>query len=249
MVKEKQVFKQRAMVPLRDFIYLCIILMIGVVAVLALIFGSSTRAGENLNFAATLISIILAVLAIVITLIDATGQKEGIRQFQDAIDNLESSLGNLKGILENTREQYNESLLLNKDLVDRLSKVDKWKEDIINEIRSSAEISKGPNEESKIDISEIEKILRNKELNIFKPESFVINNTENSRKRLVPVKKRLEKLILDNYNLNQWVKIEELQRKSDLLKSVIVTNLLSLEEDGIIELDQTKDSFKLIVPF
>lgn len=242
---DKQVFKQRAMMPLRDFIYLCVILTIGVVAVLALIFGSSTRAGENLNFAATLISIILAVLAIVITLIDATGQKEGIRQFQDAIDNLESSLNNLKDILESTRGQYKESLELNSELILTLSKADMWKEEIINEIRSTTKTSKDSVHDSKIDISEIEKILNNAES---KYSDFISGSTK-PKKRLMPFKKRLEKIIFDNYSIAEWVKIEEIQSKTNELRSVIVTNLISLEEEGKIVLDQTKGAFKLVVPF
>lgn len=110
----------RKTVPLRDFIYLSIILTIVLITVMTLILSDSTRAGENLNFAATAVSIVLAILAIVITLTDSYGQKESIRKLEDITTTMDQSVENtqqlLKQTLENSKEQIKALFTLKDEL-------------------------------------------------------------------------------------------------------------------------------------
>jgi hypothetical protein len=153
---EKTKWKRQKMIPRRDFIYLCIILTIAAIALVTIVLGDSTRAGENLNFAATLSSIILAVLAIVITLVDSSGQKEIISQLQDASEEINDSVENVRSTLSNTREQLSEVLKLKDELLEqsRLN-MKEIKDEFINEIKKQAKGESG----EKITVETLKEIL------------------------------------------------------------------------------------------
>lgn len=86
-------------------IYVSIILGGVIVLLLALIFNNSSYAGELLNFAATLSSILLAVIAIVITLIDVAGQRNNIFDLKNSVGNLEKVSSEIEVMIENFNEQ------------------------------------------------------------------------------------------------------------------------------------------------
>jgi uncharacterized integral membrane protein len=109
--------------PRRDFIWLSIVFLLALIFFTTLALGNSARAGENLNFAATAVSVVLAVIAIVITLWDATGQKQNVMQLKKTTRKLEKSLEDVKAFLvENaeTTDRYNKSIQLNEELYEKL---------------------------------------------------------------------------------------------------------------------------------
>jgi hypothetical protein len=76
--RNESVFKETKMIPVRDFWFLVAIVATILICIIAMRFGSSTKAGDELNFAATAVSIFLAVVAIVITLVDVAGQRHNV---------------------------------------------------------------------------------------------------------------------------------------------------------------------------
>ena len=69
-------------------VYLSIIFSGVVIWLIAYIFGTSTYAGSLLTFAGTLSSILLAVIAIIITLIDVAGQRSNILDVKNSVEEL-----------------------------------------------------------------------------------------------------------------------------------------------------------------
>ncbi|NMH72796.1 hypothetical protein HF078_06910 [Bacillus sp. RO2] len=120
-------------IPLRDFIYLCIILVIICIAVISMTLSDSSRAGENLNFAATSVSIVLAILAIVITLTDSYGQKENIKKLEEVSHEMDSSVRNTQLILSKTFEKSEEHI---KELITLKEELKKHYEESINELQN-----------------------------------------------------------------------------------------------------------------
>ena len=97
--------------------------MIALIFFATLALGNSARAGENLNFAATAVSVVLAVIAIVITLWDATGQKNNVMQLKKTARKLEKSLEDVKAFLvENaeTTDRYNKSIQQNEEMYEKI---------------------------------------------------------------------------------------------------------------------------------
>ena len=87
------------------FVY-CLTIAVSVIAfLLALMFYSSVKAGEMLAFAGTITSIILAVLAIMITLLDVAGQKNSVYEVKTSTEELREISTEIKVMIENFNAQ------------------------------------------------------------------------------------------------------------------------------------------------
>ncbi|RTQ92957.1 hypothetical protein [Lysinibacillus telephonicus] len=97
--------KQRKQVDSIHLLYVSIIFGGIIVLLLAFIFNKSNYAGELLNFAATLSSILLAVIAIVITLIDVAGQRNNIFDVKNSVENLKEVSKEIESMVKSFNEQ------------------------------------------------------------------------------------------------------------------------------------------------
>ncbi|WP_068983885.1 hypothetical protein [Lysinibacillus xylanilyticus] len=105
MEKQEKKKNGRKQVDALHLIYLGIITGGLIVLLLSYIFGESIKAGSHLNFAATLTSILLAVIAIVITLIDVAGQRSNIFDVKNSVENLQTVSVQIEEVLERYNEQ------------------------------------------------------------------------------------------------------------------------------------------------
>ncbi|WP_456289711.1 hypothetical protein M1D70_09320 [Paenibacillus sp. AK002] len=74
------------------FIYIIICLVIVILAILAYTIWDNEAAGVGLNNAATASSIVLAVVAIVMTIVDIAGQRKTVSDLRDTAETLEENL-------------------------------------------------------------------------------------------------------------------------------------------------------------
>lgn len=105
MVKGKKI-------GISHFVYTCIIALLIILFISVFAFGGNKDAGNQVNVMATGISIILAVIAILMTLVDVAGQRQSI------ID-IKETAKELSGYQELAQEKITE-LLLAMDKVDEL---------------------------------------------------------------------------------------------------------------------------------
>ncbi|UQZ53290.1 hypothetical protein C2H96_01680 [Bacillus subtilis] len=77
-------------------VYNIIILVLIMSGFIVYSFGGDAEAGNKMNLAATVTSIILAVIAIVLTLIDVAGQRQSIFDLKETADNLTTTAELLK---------------------------------------------------------------------------------------------------------------------------------------------------------
>jgi hypothetical protein len=116
-------------IALTHYVYMIVLFVLVVILILALEFGGSGRAGENLNFAATLASIILAVIAILYTLFDSSSQKKNA-------ENIRKSVKELKGYSEDFKDQIKESRQFNSELLSKFVELEEWRKQVKEEIES-----------------------------------------------------------------------------------------------------------------
>ncbi|MGD6847270.1 hypothetical protein [Rossellomorea aquimaris] len=81
-------------------IYLGILSLLVIVLLVSYIFSGSEYAGALLNFGATLSSILLAVIAIIITLIDVAGQRSNIFDVKNSVEELKGVAQNFSNLQE-----------------------------------------------------------------------------------------------------------------------------------------------------
>lgn len=87
-------------ISILHFYYVGSLLVIVIIILVALMFAESALAGSMLSFAATLSSVILAVIAIIITLIDVAGQRNNILDVKTSVDQLKEVSADITSITQ-----------------------------------------------------------------------------------------------------------------------------------------------------
>lgn len=147
--------KKGSMIPLRDFIYLCVILAVILISIISFYHGDSSRAGEMLNFGATLVSIVLAVIAIVMTIMDSSGQKQNTLQLKEAVESIQENIADLNEVTNNSRAQFESIVHLREDLIKQLADTTLLQKSISEKLDKVID-SKDENE--KVSVSELRDI-------------------------------------------------------------------------------------------
>ncbi|MCM3132369.1 hypothetical protein M3629_06205 [Paenibacillus polysaccharolyticus] len=114
------------------FIYIIVCLTLVILGILAMTIWDKEEAGIGLNNAATASSIVLAVVAIVMTIVDIAGQRSTISDLRDTAETLESNLNQTNDNLRTLSELQDQLLKTMKsisksqeDLKDNISKIEK----------------------------------------------------------------------------------------------------------------------------
>ncbi|GAB1529602.1 MULTISPECIES: hypothetical protein [Brevibacillus] len=146
------------MVPKRDFLYLFIIMLLlfGTVTLCTIIFVVSEKAILGISVASTLVSIILAVLAIIYTYVDSSAQKDNVRQIKEATDRLEASVQEEKAIIESFSIELEKVSALKDELLARISETQEWRDGVLKQLKEMSEAKQG---DATLEISEIEKVM------------------------------------------------------------------------------------------
>ncbi|UHC66766.1 hypothetical protein [Bacillus sp. FCW2] len=122
-------------------VYILIISILVITFISIIAFGGGKEAGNQMNVAATAVSIILAVIAILMTLVDVAGQRQSITDLKDAGEKLESSTQsankmfkeaiNAVGDFQNAKNDLMDSFA---DTISRLEEIKQGDTDKINEV-------------------------------------------------------------------------------------------------------------------
>ncbi|MDV2686618.1 hypothetical protein RYX56_19860 [Alkalihalophilus lindianensis] len=133
--RKKEIDKKNHMIHIHHLYYMVIIFALVIASFVVYIVGGGDAAGRMLNFAATLASIILAVIAILMTIVDLGGQRNTIADLKETAntlsENLEkandslSDITNLKDDLMNSminiQNNNNENSSKLEELIERFS--------------------------------------------------------------------------------------------------------------------------------
>jgi hypothetical protein len=145
-------------IPLRDFYYLLAILLIILIAMITIVYGDKDQAGKSLGYASTAISIVLAIVAIIMQIVDIGGQRKGITELNITIDKIEKSQESLKELIESTTSQLDDVSNLKDELIKTMSTTDDSIKTLKEELLQLMENAK-KDENNKVNAEEIEKVL------------------------------------------------------------------------------------------
>lgn len=93
-------------------------------------YGGGSRAGEMVSFASTLSSIILSVIAIIMTIVDVAGQKKLVIDLKDTAEELSKTNIKSQELNNSIMEKLEEITLLRDQLIDQIKINSEWKEEI-----------------------------------------------------------------------------------------------------------------------
>lgn len=153
----------------REFVYIFFLMLLffGIVTVLTIFFYDSNKAVLGISVASTLISIVLAVLAIAYTFIDSAAQRANSLEIKSSADRLAATVNEEKDLLARFSEELIAVTSLKDELIEKITETHEWRLDVVNRLKALSEKSQGK-ESFKID--EIDEIM--------------IASTKNSSKRL-----------------------------------------------------------------
>lgn len=127
MVKDKQI-------GVSHFVYVCIIALLIISFVLVFAFGGNQDAGNQVNVMATGISIILAVIAIFMTLVDVAGQRQSIIDIKETAEKLAESQTISQENIQKSIETINELVDFRKELLKSVTEYKEGTEELILEL-------------------------------------------------------------------------------------------------------------------
>lgn len=138
MENDKEIKYQK--VKLR-FLYVSIILVLIIISLISLFFYRNVNAWLFLSFAGTAISIVLSVIAILITLIDVAGQRQQIADISDSAKTLSESTEVLQQSIEDYQNDKNEirqiiESALNDSIGSKLTEQTNSFVDLLDELKS-----------------------------------------------------------------------------------------------------------------
>ncbi|MGM8213555.1 hypothetical protein ACLIBH_12330 [Virgibacillus sp. W0430] len=140
------------------YFYIMIILSMIIIFLLAVDYWDLDNAGMILNNIATATSIVLAVLAIIITLVDVAGQKEGVSDLKEAVREVKDTLETAKQINIDNKNEMRKIADLREELLERFEEQKEMQEVIRNKIDQTSdedvkrELKKIIDENSKINM-------------------------------------------------------------------------------------------------
>lgn len=199
------------------------LLVSGVVTISTIVFYTSEKAVLGISVASTLISIILAVLAIVYTYIDSSSQKENTRQMRESAQKLAESVEEAEATLKKFSDELINVSSLKDELIEKITDTQEWRETVLNQLKTVAQQKDG---EESVKMAEIEKVILMNKIN---------NMTVRERKIRSAIEGRIYGLLVGRGAI-------QLDNLLDLLcedpafnkysRSEILTAIISLERDG-----------------
>lgn len=237
MVKDKQI-------GVSHFVYVCIIALLIISFILVFAFGGSQDAGNQVNVMATGISIILAVIAIFMTLVDVAGQRQSIIDIKETAEKLAESQTISQETVQKSIETLNELADFRKELLKSVSDYRNGTEELILELFKK--------EEQSISKEELQELLNKLNRKTSDLESKVQKIAPNEK-----IEYRSQRQILNDFK--QWVRskyqnqskikssefFEEIYRKFPNMEIATIKNYILYTRGVYISTEENEDYIDL----
>ncbi|MDW7674671.1 MAG: hypothetical protein SCK28_09065 [Bacillota bacterium] len=226
----------RKYVQLSHLIWLIIVFLLSIIFIITLTVSNSETAGQNLGFAATAVSIVLAVIAIVITLVDVAGQRNSIVDLKETSQKLQASMDSVNPLIKEVTAQISEIKELKEEMINAMQHSAEWREQVLNkfsELSQRADI-KDPNELLsliKTIVEDLEKKNTNPKINnrYSGPREFLLRD-QLEEYRLIKENLKFVKFIQQHYSTDHRVGLRELLRIADTDLDIKPEELMSILE-------------------
>ncbi|QRY38457.1 hypothetical protein [Bacillus sp. PDNC022] len=226
------------------FVYVCIIALLIISFILVFAFGGSQDAGNQVNVMATGISIILAVIAIFMTLVDVAGQRQSIIDIKETAEKLAESQTISQETVQKSIETLNELADFRKELLKSVSDYRNGTEELILELFKK--------EEQSISKEELQELLNKLNRKTSDLESKVQKIAPNEK-----IEYRSQRQILIDFK--QWVRskyqnqskikssefFEEIYRKFSNMEISTIKNYILYTRGVYISTEENEDYIDL----
>jgi hypothetical protein len=244
--------QQSKMINQLHLIYPLIIAIILIVTLTSFYFGGGVKAGEMVSFASTLSSIILSVIAIIMTIVDLAGQRSTVYDLKETAEKLETNL--IK-----TTQGIDEVQNLKDELMRSMDVLIKSNFSITNEISNLKEKytsgnsgdGKGHSEKTNMEIIEDLDNLNEKMKNVFVNAHFrngryvsthyknILTNSEEEKEVSLKIREKLKHNTMEDikYEFNEIAWIAD---DLNISRSRFKNELNRLVKLGLIEREENR---------
>lgn len=241
--------KQPKMINQLHLIYPLIIAAISMVSLATYYYGGGSKAGEMVSFASTLSSIILSVIAIIMTIVDVAGQRNTILDLKETAEKLSETNEKSQELNINIMDKLDEIALLRDQLIEQINSNTEWKDDIKKLLQGSAkDIS--PDDYQKI-VEEAKKIIENTSNNINKNNVLIPGFSDiagsvsisTSKGNINKVKSYLKSEYKNGEAESMYILIEKIAIELGITKSLAKALLKTLEGQGYLDISHNLVKF------
>lgn len=191
----------------KEFIYIFVIMLLGfgIITICTIMFYDSKNAVLGISVASTLISIVLAVLAIAYTFVDSSAQKNNIAEMKATADKLAASVEQENQIISQFAAQLESVSSLKDELISKIADTEEWRKEVIERLKEVT-VKDGQETDQKV-LSEISNIL----------DEEVINFSKRYNKRI----SGLQKIQIAEFIILSLIQLDEPIHFNDLFSKVM----------------------------
>ncbi|CAG9612810.1 hypothetical protein BACCIP111899_01988 [Bacillus rhizoplanae] len=126
---------KRGQIGVSHLVYIIIIFVIVLSFFLVIAFGGTDNAGTMMGTASTVSSLILSVIAIVLSLIDVAGQRESMVDLKETAEKLQESNIIASSIIESLTAKMDELQGMKDQMIKAVNKSEEWRTGLVKEIQ------------------------------------------------------------------------------------------------------------------
>jgi uncharacterized coiled-coil DUF342 family protein len=128
-------------------VYIIIIFVIVLAFFLVIAFGGSENAGTMMGTASTVSSLILSVIAIVLSLMDVAGQRQSMVDLKETADKLHESNESSAALIQDLTAKMVELQGMKEQMTSAVAESEEWRTELISEIKELKEKGKIENDD------------------------------------------------------------------------------------------------------
>lgn len=250
---------KKGYIRVSHLVYIIIIAVIVLAFFLVFALGDTKTASTTIGTASTVSSLILSVIAIVMTLIDVAGQRQSMFDLKETADKLKDSNESAASLFLELKTEIVDLQDTKQKMLEAVAESDEWKKELIAIVGKLESVQNSDSQNEDIDkiISEVnekkfELLLRNLELTRDRARDaadMVVDKKRNSIAKRLPTKNNLLKFLRDEYKKGDQISIVDfrliihtefgfdLETIQDLEKELVNSGFLRkvLDRPGYIE--------------
>ena len=125
----------KGQIRVSHLVYIIIIFVIVLSFFLVIAFGGTDNAGKMMGTASTVSSLILSVIAIVLSLLDVAGQRESMVDLKETADKLQESNESAAALTQELMEKIDDLQDMKEIMVKALAVSDDWRNGLLEDIK------------------------------------------------------------------------------------------------------------------
>ncbi|WP_370013909.1 hypothetical protein [Peribacillus sp. B2I2] len=193
--------EKKGYIRVGHLVYIIIIALIVLSYFLVFALGDTKTASTTIGTASTVSSLILSVIAIVMTLIDVAGQRQAMVDLKETADKLQISNESAGVLFQELKTEIVDLQNTKQQMLEAVAESDEWRKEVVEKLEIVQNGDFKPEDLEKM-ISEVQK----KDLDILQRTESIKNATRNADEKWMYYYKNLKKISISDDDVLNFIK-------------------------------------------